>query len=173
MWEHKMWWVQVKRTNSIHCRRELLPCYFISPYSLPSGSAGKESVWSSGDQGLIPGLGRFPGEGKQQPTPVFFPGKSYGQRSLVSYSPWGHRYDWVTNTYLLTKEISRVSLVAQWLRIRLPMQETQVQPIGREDPLEKEMANHSNILAWEIPWTEEPNGLLSIGSQRGQTQLSN
>ena len=53
------------------------------------------------------------------------------------------------------------------------MQETQVQPIGREDPLEKEMANHSNILAWEIPWTEEPNGLLSIVSQRGQTQLSN
>ena len=39
------------------------------------------------------------------------------------------------------------------------MQETLVQPLGREDPLQKEMATHSNILAWEIPWTEEPGGL--------------
>ena len=41
--------------------------------------------------------------------------------------------------------------MAQWYRIRLPMQETQVQPLGQEDPLEKEIANYSNILAWEIP----------------------
>ena len=46
------------------------------------------------------------------------------------------------------------------------MQETQVQSLGQEDPLEKEMAIHSSILAWEIPWTEEPGGLQSIGSQR-------
>ena len=39
------------------------------------------------------------------------------------------------------------------------MQEMQVQPLGQEDPLEKEMATHSSILAWEIPWTEEPGGL--------------
>ena len=45
------------------------------------------------------------------------------------------------------------------------MQETQVQSLGREDPLEKEMAPHSNILAREIPWTEEPAGLQSTGSQ--------
>ena len=45
-------------------------------------------------------------------------------------------------------------------------QETQVQSLGREDPLEKEMATHPNILAWEIPWTEEPGGLQSTGSQR-------
>ena len=50
---------------------------------------------------------------------------------------------------------------------RLPaMQETQVQFLGQEDPLEKGMATHSNILAWRIPWTEEPDGLQSIGSQR-------
>ena len=42
------------------------------------------------------------------------------------------------------------------------MQETQVQSLGWEDPLEKEMATHSRILAWEIPWTEEPRGLQSI-----------
>ena len=46
------------------------------------------------------------------------------------------------------------SLVAQWLRIYLPMQETWVQSLGWDDPLEKEMATHSSILAWEIPWTE-------------------
>ena len=43
------------------------------------------------------------------------------------------------------------------------MQETQVQSLGQEDPREKEMAPHSSILAWEIPWTEEPGGLQSIG----------
>ena len=45
-------------------------------------------------------------------------------------------------------------------------EETQVQSLGREDLLEKEMVTHSSILAWEIPWTEEPGGLQSMGSQR-------
>ena len=46
------------------------------------------------------------------------------------------------------------------------MQETQVGSLGREDPLEKVMATHSSILAWRAPWTEEPGGLQSMGSQR-------
>ena len=46
------------------------------------------------------------------------------------------------------------------------MPETQVQSLGQEDPLEKCMATHSSILAWEIPWAEEPGGLQSMGSQR-------
>ena len=46
------------------------------------------------------------------------------------------------------------------------MQETQVRWLGRDDPLEKEMATHSSILAWEIPWTEEPGELQSVVSQR-------
>ena len=46
------------------------------------------------------------------------------------------------------------------------MPETWVRSLGQEDPLEKEMATHSSILAWEIPWTEEPHGLRSIGLQR-------
>ena len=46
------------------------------------------------------------------------------------------------------------------------MQETQVRSLGQEDPLEEGMAAHSSILAWEIPWTEEPRGLQSIGLQR-------
>ena len=45
-------------------------------------------------------------------------------------------------------------------------QETQVQSLGGEDPLEEEMATHSSVLAWRIPWTEEPGGLQSMGSQR-------
>ena len=45
------------------------------------------------------------------------------------------------------------------------MQETQVQSLGREDPMEKEMETHSSILAWKIPRTEEPGGLQSMGSQ--------
>ena len=51
------------------------------------------------------------------------------------------------------------------------MQETWVQFLGGEDPLEKEMATHSSILAWRIQWTEEPGGLQSMGS-KSQTQLS-
>ena len=46
------------------------------------------------------------------------------------------------------------------------MQETWVRSLGREDPLEKEMATHPSILNWRIPWTEEPRGLQSTGSQR-------
>ena len=50
---------------------------------------------------------------------------------------------------------------------RLPaMQKTRVQFLGQEDPLEKEMATHSNSLAWKIPWTEEPGGLECMGLQR-------
>ena len=60
----------------------------------------------------------------------------------------------------------RASLVAQKLK-RLPaMRETWVQSLGGEDPLEKEMATHSSVLAWRIPWTEKPGGLQSTGSQR-------
>ena len=53
------------------------------------------------------------------------------------------------------------------------MQETWVQPLGQEDLLEEEMATHSIILAWEIPWSEEPGGLQSIGLQKSQRWLSN
>ena len=58
------------------------------------------------------------------------------------------------------------SLVAQMVKNPPAMQETQVQSLGQEDPLGKEMATHSSILAWRIPWTEEPEGLQSMGSQR-------
>ena len=56
--------------------------------------------------------------------------------------------------------------MAQLLKNPPAMQEMQVQSLGREDPLEKEMATHSSVLAWENSWTEESDGLQSIGSQR-------
>ena len=52
------------------------------------------------------------------------------------------------------------------------MQKTWVQSLGQEDALEKEMATHFSILAWEIPWTEEPDGPQFVGSQKIQTKLS-
>ena len=59
-----------------------------------------------------------------------------------------------------------VSLVAQMVKNLPSMQETRVQSLGREDTLEKETATHSSILAWKIPWTEEPGRQQSMGSQR-------
>ena len=56
--------------------------------------------------------------------------------------------------------------MAQAVKNLHSMQETQVRSLGGEDPLEEEMATHSSTLAWEIPWTEEPGGLQTMGSQR-------
>ena len=56
--------------------------------------------------------------------------------------------------------------MAQRLKCLLAMQETWLRSLGQEDALEKEMATHSSVLAWRIPWTEEPGGLQSMGSQR-------
>ena len=64
------------------------------PVGFPGGSVGKESACNAGDTGdasLILGSGRFPWRKKWQPTPVYLPGESHGQRSLVGYSPWGRK----------------------------------------------------------------------------------
>ena len=65
----------------------------------------------------------------------------------------------------------KAALVAQTVKNMPAMQETQVQTMGQEDPLEKGTATHSSILAWRIPWAGEPVGLQSMGSQR-VTRLS-
>ena len=62
--------------------------------------------------------------------------------------------------------ITILFITAQRVKHLPVMQKTQVQSLGWEDPLEKEMATHSSILAWRIPWTEEPGSLQSMGSQR-------
>ena len=63
------------------------------------------------------------------------------------------------------------SLLSQLVRNLPAMQETWVQSLGQEDPLEEGMATHSSVLAWRIPWTEEPGRLLSMGSQRVRHDL--
>ena len=55
--------------------------------------------------------------------------------------------------------------------LRQETQEMQVRSLGQEDPPEEEMATHTAILAWRIPWKEEPGGLQSVGSQKSHTQL--
>ena len=76
-----------------------------------------------------------------------------------------------TRGYLVPTVWFGASLVAQRIKHLPAMRETRIRSLGWEDPLEKEMATHSSILAWGIPWTEEPGGLQSTGSQRvGQLQ---
>ena len=66
----------------------------------------------------------------------------------------------------LSGSISRALLAAQLVKNLPASQETQLQSLGWEDPLEEEMTTHSSTLAWRIPWTEEPGGLQSTGSHR-------
>ena len=90
--------------------------------------------------------------------PISFPGSSAGkesakmQETLVRFLGWALQY-------------SCASLVAQTVK-NPAMQEAWVRSLGWEDPLEKEMATLSSILAWRIPWTQEPGRLQSMGSQR-------
>ena len=70
---------------------------------------------------------------------------------------------------LVFTKVSGASLVAQRLKHLPAMQETWVRSLGREDPLEKEMATHSSILAWRIPWMEELGGLQSTGRKESDT----
>ena len=100
-----------------------------------------------GRTGFNSWVGKIPWRRKRQSTPVFLPGESHGRRSLVE----GDEMDFP---------------VAQMAKNLPERQETQVQFLGREDPLQKEMATHSSILAWRTPWTEEPGRLQSMGSQQ-------
>ena len=69
-------------------------------------------------------------------------------------------------------KLYRTSLVAQMVKHLPMMQKTQVQSLGREDLLEKDMATHSSILAWKIPQMEEPSRLQSMGGTKSWTRLS-
>ena len=73
---------------------------------------------------------------------------------------------------LHVKEMSRASLVAQMVKNSPAIRETWILSLGWQDPLEKGMAPHSSILAWRIPWTQEPGGLQSIGVAKSRTRLS-
>ena len=76
-----------------------------------------------------------------------------------------------TSLHLLyIEKISLQVLVAQLVKNPLVLQQTQVRSLDQKDPLEKGMAMHSSILAWRIPWTQETDGLQSVGSQKSDTR---
>ena len=79
------------------------------------------------------------------------------------------KYTYNKNILVIYIYISRASLVAQMVKNLPAMQEKGVRFLSQDDPLEKGMATHSSILAWRIPWTEEPGGLQSMGLQRVRT----
>ena len=85
-----------------------------------------------------------------------------GKQSLKEHIYTTYIHTYIKHMYTMY----RASLGAQRSSIHLPIQETRVRSLGLEDPLEKEMATHSSILAWEFQWTEEPGGIQSMGSQR-------
>ena len=128
---------------------------------------------------LISQLGRSPGEGNGSSLQLL-PQESHGQMSLAGHSfvviaqfqprgcsmpsfPVLHYLPVCSNSCALT------SLIAQSVENLPARQETWVWFLGQEDPLEKEMAIHSNILAWRIPWTEESGRLQSMGSRELDT----
>ena len=94
------------------------------------------------------------------------PFPSPGDLPNAGIEPWSPAFQADALTSEPPEKQHWASLVAQTVK-RLPaMWETQVRSLGREDPLEKEMATHSSTVAWRIPWMEEPGGLQSMGLQR-------
>ena len=111
----------------------------------PGGASDKESSCQCRRYkrcGFHPWVGKIPWRRARQPSPVLLPRESHGQRSLVGYSPQGHRESDLTEVTEHTHKIIYASLL-------------------------QEMATHSSILAWKIPWTEKPGRLQPMESQRG------
>ena len=137
-------------------------CWAILLKDFPGGSDGKASLYNAGDPGH-PWVGKIPLEKEM----------AIHSRTIAWKIPWTEEtgklqsmglqrvgHNWATSLHILLK---RASLVAQTVKHLPAMQETQVQSLGWEDPLEKEMAPHSSTLAWKIPWMEEPGWLQSLG----------
>ena len=118
-------------------------CYtkikIVPPLRFRGDSDARKSAHNSRRPGFNPWMRMIPWRREWLPTPVFLPGKSHGQRSLVGFSPWGRKESNTTE--------------------RLPF-------LFHFHALEKEMATHSSVLAWRIPGTGEPGGLPSMGSHR-------
>ena len=144
----------------------------------PGSSVVKNLPVNAGDVGLIPGLGRSPGERNGNPLQYSCPGKSHGRRSLADYSPWGHKR---VGHDLETKQGNGTPL--QYSCLENPMDRgawwAAVHEVAKSwtrlsdftftfhfRALEKERATHSSVRAWRIPGTGEPGGLPSVGSHR-------
>ena len=121
-WTHSMWDLSSPtrdQTYSLHQELRILTTgpsgksrysiYIV--FGLPGGSDSKESACNAGHVSSIPGLGRFPWRREWLPTPVCWPGEFHGQRSLVGYSPWGHKESETTEHfhYIVFATIYRIS----------------------------------------------------------------
>ena len=131
----------------------------------PCGSTGKESACNVGYLGSIPGLGRSPEEGKDYP--LHYSGLENSMDCIVHGV--AKSWTWLSDfhfTSLIVPGPFQVALVVKNPAANAGDQKMPLQSLGQEDPLEKGMATHSSILAWRIPWTEQPGRLQSMGLQR-------
>ena len=177
-------------------------------YKLPGGSAGKEPTCQHMRRKRCefnPQVGKSSWRRKWQPTPVFLPGEFHGQRSLGSYSPWGHKESdtiewltlshhfqdapdrcfaknttscsflkWQTSASLIPKWIPLLCFYGllwwlRWLRICLQCRRRGFDPWVGKLPWRGKWLPTPVFLPGEIPWTEEPGRLQSMGSQRADT----
>ena len=117
-------------------------------------------------------LGDFPGGPVvgTSPSNAWGVGSIPGRGAKIPYALWLKKQNINNRSNSVTNSVKTLKLVhvkmAQMVKHLPTMQETQVQSLGREDPLEKEMATHSSTLAWKTPQMEEPGRLQSTGSQR-------
>ena len=162
----------------------------------PDSPVGKESACNAGDPGLIPGLGTTTGKGIAYPLQHSWASlvaqlvknqlavqetwvQSLGwedplEKGKATYSSKGWRIPWTVGLQRVGHDLATFTFTFPGgLVVKMPaMQEIKIQSLSQEDPLEKEMATYSSILAWEIQLTEEPGGLQSMGSQENQIGLS-
>ena len=137
----------------------------------PGGASGKGLACQCRRHkrcGFNPWLRKIPWRRARQPTPVFLPGESCAQRSLAGYSPQVHKE--LDTTEMTQHAPYQKSSLHGSVAKNLPANAGDMSLIPwLEDPLEKEMATHFSTLAWEIPWTEDPGGVQSMGSQKSWT----
>ena len=157
--------------QKIPWRRDRLPTSVFLGF--PGGSVSKKLARNAGDLGSIPGLGRSPGGGHGHPLQYSCLGNPHGQRGLVGCSPWGHKESDATKHSTAKHKNCIHGFVGSSAVTNLSsVWEMQVQSLGQKDPPEEKMVTYSSILAWRIPWTEEPGGLQFIGSQKSHTRLN-
>ena len=136
-------------------------------WGFPHSSLGKEATCNAGDPSSIPGLGRSPGEGTSSPlqyscleNPM---DREAWQTTVYGVARVGHDSDWTTTNVILGFPCgaSGKETAGQYRRHK----RCGFDPWIGNIPLEEGMATHSSILAWRIPWTEEPDGLQPMGSK--------
>ena len=134
---------------------------------LPVWLSGKESTCWCKTHGSHLWVGKISWRKKQQPTPVFLPGKSHGQRSLVGYSPWGHKESqmWLSKSTTLYMKVVLGGTVVDNLPAMQDIQTHVFHPWIAKFPRRREW-QPTPLLAWKIPRTGETGRLQSLGSQR-------